>query len=324
MDGYVNLWKPPGMTSFDAVRRVRRALGVKRLGHGGTLDPLAEGVLPLLVGKATRLAEYLSTSAKAYRATVRLGVRTDTLDRDGRVLAEEDPGGVRRGDVESLLSRFTGNIQQNPPMYSALKHGGERLYRLARRGVTVERAARETFVHSIQLVGWDLPQFELEVVCASGTYVRTLAADIGDELGCGAALDGLVRVRVGVFEGDQAVSLDQAAGPKGKGCVLGLTNLFPGWRALHLNELGLSRALTGSVLGDDVGNWGAIPGAVDPPFVPEPPNDLAVALGAGGEFVAVLMRTGGTGDAWRPRKVLAPPLSGARQRPLAESLKDSV
>ena len=315
MDGSINLWKPPGMTSFDAVRRMRQALGVKRIGHGGTLDPLAEGVLPLFVGRATRLAEYLGAGPKAYRATVRLGLRTDTLDREGRVLEERDAGGVRRSDVESLLPRFTGAIRQSPPMYSAVKHGGERLYRLARRGVTVERPARETFVHSVQLAAWDPPQFELEVVCAGGTYVRTLAADMGDELGCGAALESLVRTRAGVFDGARAVSLEQAAGPEGEACMLELTALFPAWRAFRLNERGMGHALTGNVLGEDDGRWDVLPGAVEPPFVPEPPDDLAVALGEGGEFAAVLTRTGGEGDAWRPRKVLASPAPHRRAGP---------
>ncbi len=326
MDGYVNLWKPSGMTSFDAVRLVRRALDVKRVGHGGTLDPLAEGVLPLFVGRATRLVEYLSASLKSYRATVQLGIRTDTLDVDGRVLAEKDPSGVPRSDIESMLPRFIGTILQTPPMHSALKHGGERLYSLARRGVTVERAARETFVHSIQLTSWDPPRFGLEVVCAGGTYVRTLAADIGDELGCGATLEALIRTRVGVFEGDQAVALDHATGPDANKYVSGLLSLFPGWRAFRLNEHGLDRATTGRVLDDAAGQWGVLPGFVDAPFVREPPDHLAIALNAEDDFVAVLVRDDTAECTWRPRKVLAPfpkSASGAA-RPSTESLEDSI
>lgn len=314
MDGYINLWKPKGMTSFDVVRKVRHAVRVKRVGHGGTLDPLAEGVLPLFIGRATRLVEYLGSGAKAYHATVRLGMTTDTLDHEGEVLEERDSSGVSRRDVEAVLPSFVGTIQQTPPMYSALKHEGERLHRMARRGVTVERPSREIVVHTIDLTDWTPPTFTLDVVCEGGTYVRAIAADIGDRLGCGAVLDGLIRSRVGPFLGDQAVSLRAILEFEGSfhesGAAthpdwwLPLSLPFQGWRALRLNENGLQAAMTGRVLDDASGEWGELPGDPDPPFIPSAPEDFAVALTPKGEFAAILERQSEGQALWRPRKVL--------------------
>jgi tRNA pseudouridine(55) synthase len=314
VDGYVNLWKPSGPTSFDVVRQVRRAIRVKRIGHGGTLDPLAEGVLPLFVGRATRLVEYLSVGAKEYRATVRLGVSTDTLDREGEIVEQRDYSAVSRQDVESLLSEFTGTIAQIPPMYSALKHQGQRLHRLARQGVTVERQSRDTIVHSIEILEWAPPIMVLNVVCGGGTYVRTLAADIGDRLDCGASLDALVRSRVGPFLGDLAVSPEHIQETVSSepmpvptseaGWWIPLVAPFRGWLALHLTGDGLRLALTGSILDQNSGVWTTIPGNAEPPFVLPAPTNLAVALGPEGDFVGILHEDSRSEGWWRPKKVL--------------------
>ncbi len=212
MDGVINVLKPPGMTSHDVVDFVRRTLGVKRAGHTGTLDPGAAGVLPVCVGKATRVSEYLLGSDKAYRAVMVLGVVTDTHDAQGRVEAVHDPSGVTRADVERALGGFRGVIRQVPPMISAGKHAGERLYRLARRGVVVERAPRTVTVMALELVSFQpgpAARAILDIACSKGTYVRTLCHDIGQVLGCGAYLDFLVRTRHGPFVQEEAVTIEE-------------------------------------------------------------------------------------------------------------------
>jgi tRNA U55 pseudouridine synthase TruB len=244
---------------------------------------------------------------------VRLGITTDTLDREGQILEERDPSSVSRQHVEAVLPEFVGTIQQTPPMYSALKHEGERLHRLARRGVSIERPPREIVVRAIDLTDWTPPTFTLEVVCEGGTYVRAIAADIGDRLGCGAALDGLIRSRVGPFLGHQAVPLQAVLESEGSlqqpGAAaypdwwLPLPLPFWGWRSLRLNRNGLQAALTGRVLDDTAGEWGALAGEPDPPFIPSAPEELAVALSPNGEFAAILERHAESQGLWRPRKV---------------------
>lgn len=210
--GFLNINKPLGMTSHDVVARIRRLLkrdtGQKKVGHAGTLDPLATGVLVLCLGDATRLSEYVMSSQKCYRANIRLGIETDTYDAEGEVIAEKPIEHIRQSDVEHVLEQFRGDIQQIPPMYSAIKQGGKKLYELARSGQTVERPARSVLIHSLQIVGWAPPHLELEVVCSPGTYIRSLAYDIGQELKAGAHLAGLVRTASGDFTIEKSQSLD--------------------------------------------------------------------------------------------------------------------
>jgi tRNA pseudouridine55 synthase len=191
--------KAPGVTSFDVVARVRRALGVRRVGHAGTLDPDATGVLPILIGEATKLMPYLADQDKEYAATLRLGVTTDTHDLGGRVVATAPVPPLTAADIEAAAHRFIGAIKQVPPMYSAVHHEGRRLYELARAGVEVEREPREVVVHAIGVEEVAGDRVRLRVVCGKGTYVRVLAADLGAVLGCGAAVERLVRLRVGPF-----------------------------------------------------------------------------------------------------------------------------
>lgn len=197
--GVLVLDKPAGMTSFDVVALVRRRLGARRVGHAGTLDPDAEGVLPILIGEATKLMPYLSGHDKEYLATIRLGVVTDTQDLSGRVLSTAAVPALSRAEVERAAQAFTGTIKQVPPMFSALHHQGRRLYELAREGMEVPRAAREVTVRSIGVERLELPMMTVRVVCGKGTYIRTLAVDLGQALGCGATLAHLVRTRVGPF-----------------------------------------------------------------------------------------------------------------------------
>lgn len=208
--GVLVVAKPAGPTSFDVVARVRRALHVRRVGHAGTLDPGAAGVLPILIGEATKLMPYLADQAKEYRATVRFGLTTDTLDIGGRVLSTTPVPPLARADVEQACRRFVGRVAQVPPMYSALRHEGRRLYELARRGVEVEREPREVVIHSITVedIG-PAATATLRVACGKGTYVRVLAADLGAALGVGACIERLVRTRVGPFRLEDAVPWEE-------------------------------------------------------------------------------------------------------------------
>ena len=204
--GILSVDKGPGVTSFQVVARLRRALGVAKAGHGGTLDPEATGVLPILVGEATKLMPYLADLDKEYRAVVRLGVVTDTQDVSGTVLATREVPALRASAIVAVLDRFVGDVEQVPPMYSALHHEGKRLYEIARAGGTVERPPRRVRIHAIALEAQAGSEITIRVHCGKGTYVRTLAADVGEALGCGAALSRLVRTRVGPFGLDEAVS----------------------------------------------------------------------------------------------------------------------
>ncbi len=210
--GFLNIDKPSGLTSHDVVARVRRVAkktsGTKKVGHAGTLDPLATGVLVLCLGNATRLSEYAMQSRKAYRARVYLGITTETYDAEGDVIDERSADHLTRADVEAVLPQFTGDIDQLPPMYSAVKKDGKKLYELAREGKEIKRDPRPVTIHALELVEWQPPEFVLDVVCGSGTYIRSLAYDIGEALGVGAHLSGLIRTRSGHFHVDDAVSLE--------------------------------------------------------------------------------------------------------------------
>jgi tRNA pseudouridine55 synthase len=207
--GILAVEKGPGVTSFQVVAHLRRVLRAPRIGHGGTLDPTATGLLPILIGEATKLTPYLVDLDKEYVATVRLGVTTESQDLSGAVLETRPVPALDAAALEAALAPFVGVIRQVPPMFSALRRGGKRLYELARQGVEVEREPREVTVHTIRLESVALPDFVIRIRCGKGTYVRTLAADLGASLGCGAALAGLVRTRVGPYALEVAVSWDE-------------------------------------------------------------------------------------------------------------------
>ncbi len=207
MKGVVIVDKPAGITSHDAVDRVRKLLGERKAGHTGTLDPMATGVLAVCVGEATKIASFLTGDDKVYEATMRLGVRTDTLDMTGQVLTEQQPRATE-AEVRAVLAAFTGTITQVPPQYSAVKVRGKALYKWARKGIRVEPPPREVQIREILLQGIELPRVRFTVTCSKGTYVRTLCADMGDRLGCGAALEQLRRTRSGIFRLQDAVRLD--------------------------------------------------------------------------------------------------------------------
>jgi tRNA pseudouridine55 synthase len=211
MDGILNINKPSGMTSHDVVQKVRRIAKEKRIGHTGTLDPLATGVLLLCVGKATRVARYLEAGEKEYQAVMRLGVITDTLDAEGRVLETRSYTPPARMDIERIMSELTGVIMQRPPAFSAVKVSGVPSYKLARQGKARPLDPRPVTVHGVELTAYEDPFVSFTVRCSKGVYVRTLCGDMGEALGMGAHLTGLVRTRSGRFSIERAVSLDQLA-----------------------------------------------------------------------------------------------------------------
>jgi tRNA pseudouridine55 synthase len=209
MDGILNLNKPSGMTSFGVVARVKRITGEKHTGHAGTLDPLATGVLPVCLGQATRVIPYLFAETKTYRAEVELGKSTDTYDISGQVTRTGDAASIQREDVENMLPRFRGNILQVPPMYSALKFKGKPLYELARSGIEVERKTRTVQIFRLEISKWQPPVVTLDIDCGKGTYIRSLAHDLGETLGCGANMQSLVRSRVGPFRIEEALTIQE-------------------------------------------------------------------------------------------------------------------
>jgi tRNA pseudouridine55 synthase len=248
--------KPAGATSFDVVARLRRRLGVRRIGHGGTLDPDAVGVLPLLIGEATKLAAYLLDESKEYRATIRFGVTTDTQDLSGRVLATAPVPPLSCEGLTTATRPFVGRIRQVPPMFSALHHEGQRLYELARAGVEVAREPREVIVHEIAVEEVAETTATLRVVCGRGTYIRTLAADLGAALGCGAAVERLVRTRVGPFERAGAITVSEIAAASAEalwGRVLPPEAALAHWRALHLDALAAAAFVHGQRVGIPAG-----------------------------------------------------------------------
>jgi tRNA pseudouridine55 synthase len=207
VSGVLVVDKPIGMTSHDVVQIIRRGTGIRRAGHTGTLDPRASGVLVILIGPAVRLSEYVSASDKRYQATVRLGKSTDTFDSEGRTTATASPDSITEQQFEEALTQFTGEIQQVPPPYSAIKVRGRKAYEMARGGEEVELTPRTINVYSLELLEWASPEAVIDVFCSSGTYVRSLANDLGTALGCGAYLVGLRRTKSGRFTLRDAVPL---------------------------------------------------------------------------------------------------------------------
>ena len=208
MNGIINVYKEKGYTSHDVVAKLRGILRQKKIGHTGTLDPQAEGVLPVCLGNATRLCDLLTDKTKEYEAVLRLGVTTDTQDMTGTVLSEA-PVAVSKDDIIYIMSTFRGKIMQVPPMYSALKVDGRKLVDLAREGIEVERKAREIEIFELEILEVKLPLVRFRVNCSKGTYIRTLCQDIGEKAGCGGAMESLLRSRVDRFEVKDALTLDQ-------------------------------------------------------------------------------------------------------------------
>lgn len=209
MDGVIVIRKEKGFTSHDVVAKLRGILHMKKIGHTGTLDPDAEGVLPVALGKATRLVDMITDKKKTYEAVMRLGVVTDTQDMSGTVLSQTTELSVTEEELCTVVSSFEGDYMQVPPMYSALKVNGKKLYELAREGKTVERKPRPVHFYEIEILDISFPLVRFRVTCSKGTYIRTLCHDIGEKLGCGAAMESLLRTKVGRFTLDDAITLAQ-------------------------------------------------------------------------------------------------------------------
>lgn len=248
MNGILVVDKPKGLSSFDVVRQVRRLCQTRRVGHAGTLDPLATGVLPVAVGQATRLVEYLMAGEKSYQATCRLGVATDTQDSDGRILQESPWQQVDRAAFDAVLADFAGEIRQLPPMFSALKKDGQPLYRLARQGIEVERQLRTVRIESLVVDAFSPPDVTFTVRCSKGTYVRTLCHDIGQQLGCGAHMAALRRLACGPFTLAESHGLEGLQSLAEQGLPLPLVSpaaALADWPALAVDGAVLGRLRNG-------------------------------------------------------------------------------
>lgn len=206
-NGVINILKPKGISSFKCVSELRKITGIKKIGHTGTLDPEAEGVLPICIGKATKLIDYIMTNTKEYYVEFKLGITTDTYDLEGKVISERDTSHVTEDMALKAISNYVGKISQVPPMYSALKKDGVRLYELARKGIEIEREAREVEIYELRDIKINLPDISMTVVCSKGTYIRSLCYDIGEDLKTGAVMTKLVRTGNGKFKINDAVPL---------------------------------------------------------------------------------------------------------------------
>jgi len=292
-NGILNVDKPSGLTSHDVVALVRRASQQRQVGHAGTLDPLATGVLLVCLGKGTRVTEYLMASPKTYRAGIHLGVTTTTDDAEGEVVAQS-PVEVSYAEIQRTVLQFVGRIDQTPPAYSALKRGGQRLYKLARRGQTPELSPRPVEIYELQVEQWTPPVLHVQVRCGPGTYVRSLARDLGRSLGCGAHLASLRRTASGHFSVDQAVSPQQMEDAFASGAMAELLcpidTAVADLPALYLDVDTSLRLIAGQPI---MGNEGA---------VPEGP--LARAYAPDRQFVAIVAWDADMAR-WRPRKVFA-------------------
>lgn len=241
MNGVIVINKPYGKTSHDAVNFIRRLTGIKKVGHTGTLDPIATGVLPICIGSATKAAEFLTASKKAYRAELILGMTTDTLDADGEILTEQ-PVNCTEEQIKKAVSGFIGNIRQIPPMYSAIKRDGKKLYELAREGKTVSREPREVTIYNIEIEKTDLQQgtITIYVECSKGTYIRTLCDDLGMALGCGAYMNSLERTKSGDFDIKNAYTFSELARMKEEGtlsdALMSVDRVFYDMKALKVDD----------------------------------------------------------------------------------------
>ncbi|MFP3896792.1 MAG: tRNA pseudouridine(55) synthase TruB [Anaerolineales bacterium] len=285
--GVLNIDKPKGLTSHDAVDRIRKVAGLQRVGHAGTLDPLARGVLVICLGKATRLIEYLMDTHKSYVATVEFGTVTDTWDAEGEVIERQGTEDLSLVRIEEALEHFCGPMEQIPPMYSAIKRKGEPLYRLARKGIEVEREARSVEIHRLEIREWDPPDLVIEVACSKGTYIRSLAYDLGRAVGPGAYLADLVRTAVGPFCLERAIPLHRLTEKGWRDHLLPVYEAFEHMPHITVDQETEKRIGYGQAV--------ALPSA--------PKEGTIFAYNEKGRIVAVL--TSEVDDPfWKPRKVL--------------------
>lgn len=229
MDGIINIYKPEGISSFDVVRSIRKLSGIKKVGHTGTLDPMAKGVLPICLGKSTKIVDYIMKDFKIYKAVLKLGEVSDTYDREGKII-QSSKVDVDENEVINVINSFIGEIDQVPPMYSALKVNGKRLYELARQGIEIERQSRKINIYDIIIEKINIPYVTFEVKCSKGTYIRSLCYDIGEKLNCGALMWDLERVATGKFTKENAIRLEDLSTDNLE------KNLIPMDKALHMYD----------------------------------------------------------------------------------------
>ncbi|MBE2201413.1 MAG: tRNA pseudouridine(55) synthase TruB [Anaerolinea sp.] len=285
IEGVLNVDKPLGMTSHDVVNQVRRISGLRRVGHAGTLDPLATGVLLLCLGRATRLADYLLGQTKSYAAAIRLGQTTTTYDAEGEVVQERPFTHLTLPTILETLHLFRGTVQQLPPMYSAVKKNGQPLYKLARQGVEVERPLRTITIYQLDVQQWQPPHLHITLTCSSGTYVRSLAHDLGEALGCGGYVASLQRTQVGAFTLDKAIPLADLS------AAMLAEHLWPTDTAVaHFPRLDVSTAETA-----DLHQGRAIPRQPS-----HPTADVARAYDEQAQFIGIVVARD---DAWQPKKI---------------------
>ena len=289
MDGILNICKATGMTSHDVVARIRKLLKQKRVGHAGTLDPAASGVLPICVGQGTRVAEYLSESGKAYQAEILFGTVTDTYDAEGTVLRTHDTSTLTLAHIEEVLPQFLGSQMQMPPLYSAIKLQGQPAYKRMRAGEEITLTARPVTFYKLDILDWHTPRLTLAIDCSKGTYIRSLAYDLGERLGYGAHLSALIRTRSGPFVLEESVSLEQVAQAVESNTVEQL--LFPAdsvlehYPALHLDAPTVERVLHGNSFSYDTA-----------------PSELARVYDEHEQFVAIATWNAEQ-KMWQPKKV---------------------
>jgi tRNA pseudouridine55 synthase len=288
--GLLNVDKPPGLTSHDVVGAMRRLSGIRRIGHAGTLDPLATGVLLVCVGRATRLSEYLIGQDKRYRTTIRLGQETNTYDAQGEITAEK-PVTVDESAIQTALNHFRGPIAQVPPMFSALKKDGQPLYKLARQGLEIERPSRDVTIYALELLNWTAPDLTLDIHCSSGTYIRSIAHDLGQILGCGGHVTVLRRTAIGQHTIDQSADFAALTAENWHETLQPPETAVAHFPAVNFADEEAARLQLGQRIAwqDDA--------------VPPSPDQLARAYDNLGTFIGII--SAGEGY-WQPRKILVP------------------
>jgi tRNA pseudouridine55 synthase len=289
MDGILVINKSIGMTSHDVVARVRKLLKQRRVGHAGTLDPAASGVLPICIGQGTRVAEYLSESGKAYQAEITFGVVTDTYDTEGTVLQTTDVSHLTHNAIIAALPHFLGAQMQIPPHYSAIKIQGQPAYKRMRAGEKIAIEARPIHIYQLDLLSWQAPRLQLAVECSKGTYIRSLAYDLGEYLGCGAYLSALIRTRSGPFTLAESLTLEQLAllqeQNQLEGTIVPADRALVDYPALTLDATDTARVLHGNAF-----------------RFPVPPAELARVYDNKGQFIAIASWDAAH-DTWQPQKV---------------------
>lgn len=237
MNGVINIYKNTGMTSFDVVAMVRRVAKMKKVGHTGTLDPAASGVLPVCLGKATKIIDYIMENKKVYRVNLKLGMVTDTYDLEGEVLREKDASHITKDEILNCINSFVGTIDQVPPMYSALKQNGVRLYELARQGIEVHREARKVTIYSIENIKIESnDNIQMDVCCSKGTYIRSLCYDIGEKLNVGATMTALERIQNGPFTKEEAVNIEDLTEELLEKHIISIEKALDSFEKITVNE----------------------------------------------------------------------------------------